>query len=144
MTDRRLVRALLGFALVLLVVGCGGGSKVKVAEVSGVIRLDDQPIGGAEVNFLGPEFAGIATTGPDGRYELKAQVGENKIYVSKLEGGPPGIDPRLLASGSEGSGGTGGAKQLFPSKYSDSSASELRFTVPDRGSRDANFDLKSR
>jgi hypothetical protein len=144
MTDRRLVRALLGFALVLMVVGCGGGSKVKVAKVSGVIRLDDQPISGAEVNFLGPEFAGIATTGPDGRYELEAQVGENKVYLSKLEGGPPGIDRRFLASSMEGSGGAGKIKQVFPTKYSDSSASELRFTVPESGSSDANFDLKSR
>jgi hypothetical protein len=144
MTVHRLFGTLLVLPLVVVLVGCGGGPKVKVVKVSGVVRLDDQPISGAEVNFLGPEFAGIATTGPDGRFELEAQTGENKIFLSKLEGGPPGIDPRFLASSMEGSSGAGGPKQVFPAKYSDPSAGELRFTVPDQGASDANFDLKSR
>lgn len=147
MNNRRLVRGLVVLALVVLVVGCGRGRrpKVKVVKVSGIIQLDDQPLGGAEVNFLGPEYAGIATTGPDGSYELEAQAGENTIFIRKFEGLPPGFDATMVDSVSDTPGGGGGGpKQLVPSKYSDAGTSELRFTVPDRGARDANFDLKSR
>lgn len=146
MSDHRLVCGLVVLAIVTLVAGCGRGRRttVEVFKVSGTVKLDGQPLGDAEVNFLGQEYAGVAKTGPDGSYELEAQAGENTVYIRKFEGVGPGFDATMLDSRSDTPGGAGGPKQVVPAKYSDPGASELRFTVPEDGSNEANFDLTSR
>ena len=127
---------------VTMVLGCGdGGSSVKTVKVSGTITLDGAPLTSAEVNFLGEEYAGIATTDSNGHYELKAQPGENVVYVSKYEGmDDPSFD--LTEVGPSDTGGSG-PKQLIPPRYSSDSESELKFTVPDKGSDSADFQLSS-
>lgn len=134
-------------ALVLLVLtpllfGCGpsGRPKVETAPVSGTIQLDGQPLSGAEVNFLTDEYAGVATTDASGNYELEAQPGENVIYVVKYDSSDPEYDETMVGGDQPG----GDPKQTLPKKFSDPEASELRFTVPDTGSSEANFDLTSR
>ncbi|NLF70657.1 MAG: hypothetical protein GX575_16620 [Candidatus Anammoximicrobium sp.] len=146
MSDRRFVAGLVLLALVTLALGCGPGRRttVPVVKVSGEVKLDGQTVSDAEVNFLGQEYAGVAKTGPDGRYELEAQAGENTIYIRKFEGVGPGFDATMMDRRSDAPGGAAGPKQLIPNKYSDPVASELRFTVPDGGSKEANFDLTSR
>jgi len=146
MSDRRFVCGLVLLAIVTLAVGCGRGrrTKVEVVKVSGVVKLDGQTLADAEVNFLGQEYAGVAKSGPDGRYELEAQPGENTVYIRKFEGVGPDFDATMMDSRSDQPGGPGGPKQVVPKKYSDPGASELRFTVPDDGSNEANFDLTSR
>jgi hypothetical protein len=126
---------------VMMVLGCGGGrSKVKTVKVSGTITLDGAPLTGAEVNFLGEEYAGIATTDSNGHYELQAQPGPNTVYLSKYEGmDDPDFDPTEIGPSDSG----GGPRQLIPPKYSSESESELEFTVPDKGSDSADFQLSS-
>lgn len=131
--------ALLVFAP-LLIMGCGPGSRpeIETAPVSGTVQLDGQPLGDAQVNFLTDDYAGVATTDASGKYELEAQPGENIVYVVKYDSADPDFD-ETMAGGADQPGA--GPKQLLPEKFSDPEASELRFTVPDAGSNDANFDL---
>lgn len=146
MSDRRFVCGLVLLALVTLAVGCGRGRRttVDVVKVSGVVKLDGQPLADAEVNFLGQQYAGVAKTGSDGRYELEAQPGENTVYIRKFEGVGPSFDATMLDSRSDSPGGPAGPKQVVPKKYSDPGASELRFTVPEDGSSEADFDMTGR
>jgi len=146
MSNLRFVCGLVLLALVPIAIGCGGGRRpqVEVVKVSGIVKLDDQPLADAEVNFLGQQYAGVAKTGSDGRYELEAQPGENTVYVRKFEGVGASFDATMIDSRSDSPGGAGGPKQVVPKKYSDPGASELRFTVPEDGSNEANFDLTSR
>lgn len=132
------------FMLVVpIVVGCGpkGRPAVKTVKVSGAAMLDGKPLDGAKVNFVGPDFAGIATTDSSGRFELDAQPGENTVFIQKVEGASS--DPRLAEFQSDGPGGKDAPKELVPAKYSDPSKTELKFTVPDGGATDANFDMSS-
>lgn len=126
---------------VVAVVGCGPSRPtVKTAPVSGTVIVDGKPVEGAQVNFLATDYAGVAKTDASGKYQLEAQPGENSIYIVKYNTDDPNFDETMMA----GSDAGGGPKQLLPPKYSDSSQTELRFTVPDEGSTEANFDLRSR
>jgi hypothetical protein len=138
------IRPLVFLIFAALMVGCGPKRRptVETTKVSGTIQMDGKPLDGAQVNFLGADFAGVATTDASGHYELDAQPGENKIYVTKMTGLPPGWDETMLPGASDAPGATG-PKQLVPKKYSDPFDTELKFTVPEDGSTDANFDLTS-
>jgi hypothetical protein len=127
-------------SVLVLVAGCNksGRPQVKTVTVSGTVQLDGKPLDGAEVNFVTDEYAGIATTGSDGRYEMTAQAGENKVYIVKYDGE---YDPTATQSDMPGSGGAAGPKQLIPPKFSDPQKSELKFTVPDKGADNADFQL---
>jgi hypothetical protein len=122
------------------IAGCDSGSAVKTVEVSGAVKMDSQPLAGAEVNFVAGQYAGIATTGADGQFKLNAQPGENKVYIQKY---PEGYDP-TMTTGSDTPGASSGPKQLVPEKYSDPLKSELKFTVPDGGANNADFQITSK
>ena len=70
-------------AIVLVSAGCGG-TNYELAEVSGVVTLNDEPLEGLGVRFLpdseaetsGPES--FALTDAEGRYTLKVQTKDNK------------------------------------------------------------------
>lgn len=128
-------------ACILLLVGCGpsGRPKIQTAPVSGTVQVDGKPLANAKVNFLTKEYAGIAETDANGNFQMEAQPGENTVYIVKYS--DPNFDETMIG----GSDTPGSApKQVLPEKFSDAAKSELRFTVPDGGSTEANFDLKSR
>lgn len=123
----------------LWMTGCGksGRPEVETVAVSGTVQLDGSPLEGAEVNFLAADYAGVATTDASGKYQMKAQPGENKVYIRKYEGD---YDPTMTGSDT---GGGGGPKQLVPAKYSDPDKTELKFTVPNDDVNNADFQLTS-
>lgn len=124
-----------------LLAGCGPGGrpKIETTSVSGAIQVDGKPLANAKVNFLTKEYAGIAETDANGSFQMEAQPGENTVYIVKYS--DPNFDETMIG----GSDTPGSApKQVLPEKFSDAAKSELRFTVPDGGSTEANFDLKSR
>ncbi len=89
MSDRRFICGLVLLTVVPLAAGCGGGRKatVEVVKVSGIVKLDGQPLADAEVNFLGQQYAGVAKTGPEGRYELEAAGGrEHDLHPQNSKG----------------------------------------------------------
>jgi hypothetical protein len=125
------------------IIGCGPSRRptIPTVSVSGTVKVDGQPLDGADVNFLGPEYAGVATTDASGQYSLEAQTGENTVYIVKYVGVDPDFDETMVdTSDMPGVG----PKQLLPKKYSDADETELRFNVPEEGATDANFDVTSR
>ena len=137
--------AAFGFG-VALVAGCGGAGKdtgPETVSVSGKVQLDGTPSEGAEVNFLTENYAGIAYTKADGTYQLEAEPGENKVYIRKFEGIGPDADPTMLPAAGDPEAAAGGPRQLVPAKYSDPEKTELKFTVPEKGADNADFELTS-
>ncbi len=71
-----------GVALMLMLVGCGKSGST-LAEVSGRVTLDGQPLVGAQLDFQPEHEAGspsFGLTDADGRYELS--------YKRDVKGGP--------------------------------------------------------
>ena len=131
-----------------LVVGCAGGSTtddVPTADVSGTIRLDGQPLEGADVLFMAQDYAGYGKTDSSGKYGLKAKPGENKVTVSKAEGqgageeGAEAFDWSMMAEEMPNAAKLPG--QLIPERYRHPGKTELKFNVTEDGSRSADFDL---
>lgn len=113
--------------------GCGGGRDVpKTGEVTGVVKLDGQPLSGAQVQFL-PQAGrpSTAETGKDGSYRLQftaeqegALVGPHTVKIQTAVDGRD--DPRT---------------ERLPARYH--SSSELKADVKP-GSNKLDFDLKSK
>ena len=123
-----------------VIAGCGGEKGPKTVDVSGTVYLDDKPLAGVSVNFVGKEFAGFAKTGADGKYQTKAQTGENKMYFTKYKGeGEGGADAGQIAAATGGSGA-----MVIPSKYGHVDTSGQTFSVPEAGSTSADFKLTSK
>ena len=97
-----LVAALLG--LLLLQSGCSG-RPADVADVEGVVRLDQQPLPNAMVQMTltdNSETTYVARTGDDGRFRVMygremngAKVGKYKVRISTHVPGNPEADPPL-------------------------------------------------
>jgi hypothetical protein len=127
----------------IFISGCGpqGRPTVKTAPVSGVIKMDGQPLVGAQVNFLNSDYAGVSETDSSGRFEMTAQPGSNKVFVVKYQGTGGTFDATMIGGGDTAGSGP---KQLVPPKFSDPSKTELTFNVSDAGNSDANFEITSK
>ena len=138
-------------SLAAFAAGCSDTSKpYKTAPVSGVIKLDGQPLAAAHVTFLplidgsassqsGPEASGNTDT--SGRYSLKtvfgdagASIGKNRIMIStrKTELDPTNPDRSIEI-----------AKERIPNRYF-TDQSPLIFDVPTTGTKSADFELTTR
>jgi hypothetical protein len=139
--------------LTTMLLGCSyGPSKPPTVRVAGVITIGGKPVEGIEVHFESETFSSFGKTDAEGKYRLVqgATVGENRVYLSKMTGGPPGatqqegIDDYQLQLMAEASGGKASSNipvQTIPAEYSDKNKSKLTYTVPSGGTGDANFDL---
>lgn len=155
----------------LFVAGCGGSDRPPLAEASGVLTLDGQPVAEATVSVVPVEGGrpASAITDKEGRFVLKsyadadgAAVGEYKVAVIKISG--PGADalngeapPETTDGGDEDDGsdglstlgGTDGSSAKLeiiyhvPERYGDAQNSGLTLTVPEEGSDSLNLDLTS-
>lgn len=126
-----------------LLVGCGpaGRPVVPTATVSGVVKMDGQPLSGAQVNFLNADYAGVAETDASGRFEMTAQPGANKVFIVKYQGVSGTFDATMVGGGDMAGSGP---KQLLPPKFSDPEKTELTFSVSEAGNSDANFEVTSK
>ena len=135
-------------AAVLLGLSLGCGGEFPMADVSGVITLDGQPLENATVFFqprrsssnpiVGPPAIGV--TDDAGRYEVTthklgsgAVVGQHVVSISTFETrmkDPKNSDALEVVS-----------EERVPKRYR--APSELSFEVPSGGSREANFELTS-
>ncbi len=84
--------------LVVAVAGCGGGGgsdQPDLGTVSGVVKLDGEPLANANVEFQPEEGRpSTATTNDDGEYELKytfetkgAKIGTHKVMIWTFQEG---------------------------------------------------------
>ena len=126
------------FLLLLFCAGCGGS---KLAAVEGKVTLDGKPLSGVSVTFF-PAGASVndprlfrGVTDSDGHYVLidpakgrgGAEPGKYRVTLTSAVAGPNDIETTPLPP------------ERVPSKYRESS-----FEVPAGGTRDANFDMKSK
>jgi len=133
-----------GLILAISVCGCGGGNSVETVPVSGVIEMNGEPLANAAVMFqIASETQGTAPTSvgitdDEGRYTLKlstsntsgAVVGEHRVQVT-MDG--------YEEDEEDDSDGT--ATESIPEKYNVNT--ELKFRVPENGTDQANFSLRS-
>jgi hypothetical protein len=73
----------LPLGLFLLLLGCAGGSKIEMAEVSGKVLYKGKPLTGGLITFISEKGAVPATDviEENGQYKISAPVGDVKIAV---------------------------------------------------------------
>ncbi len=155
MSLRSLAQVMLAAAVLLTGSGCRRGAGTKTYPISGIVTLDDKPVGGALVRFMPTDQRGrpaVGYTRSDGTFRVStyntddgAVAGTYKVLVSKSENkdrpGPQSKSPdemkkRMIAAqkpANRDPSKDGG----IPSVYS-STESDLLATVP----RDGPVELK--
>lgn len=149
-----------GFWLCLMMaslcLGCGGGDEAgnpDAVSVSGVVKLGDQPLANARVNFKNGSHGSVGVTNEEGEFTLAqgAVPGENKVFISKLdlsgmeENVEEGMDEgQFAAMDAEDPAGANFRKEKneIPEQYSSPEKSVLTFNVPEEGTDKANFNLQ--
>lgn len=98
---------------VLLLLGCGSGTKGPHGGISGKVTLDGNPVTAGQVSFFSSEMAtgGMATIQADGTYQLETPLptGEYAVTLAgpvEEPGGPAAppfkVPPRYLQPASSG------------------------------------------
>ena len=142
---------------VLVLAGCTGGRRApETAKVSGVVRIDGNPLPGGDITFVSVEggWVGKGTIDKDGHYSISAPVGDVKIAVDNMilrqqqsgqgftkKGGPSQPPPGETAPKMP-EGPREGKYIKIPYKYSDYNNSGLIYTVK-RGEQTKDIDLSS-
>lgn len=130
------------FTALFLLAGCGQ-TEFKVVPVSGVVKLDGQPLANGVVAFQpigsktqeNPGPGSTAYTDATGKFSLAtpddgpgAVVGNHRVQIwTKMD-----------SSSDDG----GGWREKLPTKYNTNTT--LNFEVPAAGTDQANFDLSSK
>jgi len=127
-----------GAALVVLVVlaGCGGGNE---GQVSGVVKVDGEPLKSGKIAFFPVDPKTGGTAGGDienGRYSVRVPITRMKVSISqskvvgkkKLYNTPNSQEQDVTA-------------EALPARYNEKT--ELEYDVKP-GSQEKNFDLKSK
>ena len=129
--------AVLCLLVSLATAGCGGPG--NVAQVTGRVTLDDEPLEGAYVVFNPVVEGGQSSslTDASGNYRLQytredygAEIGEHRVRITTADGGNPDSDPPKPR-----------VRERLPAKYH--SNSELKATV-EAGKNSIDFDLTSK
>jgi hypothetical protein len=133
----KLFAGMVGLALTASM-GCGGSG--GLAPVEGKVTLNGKPLSGASVmlsqsrpNTPGP-FTG--ETDAEGRFKLGplesagggAAAGEYLVFITTVKQPPGGMEDTPPPT----------KREIVPAAYRDGST---RFTVPEGGTPDANFDM---
>ena len=123
---------------VLGVMGCGGNAP-PTGHVSGVIKLNGQPLEGATIEFTpAAGRSSVAMTDSEGKYVLKytntvdgALIGEHTVRISTGVAG---------SASNEGGGASAGMAERIPPAYN--SQSEVKADVKS-GSNTFDYDIDS-
>ena len=139
-------------ALILALAGCNSDPSGAV-PVSGTVKIDGQTVEGVLVTFVTDKHAGFGKTDASGKFSLKAQPGENKVFFSKI------TDPRVddpdsgmdaeqirMEAISKAGGDPSRAKipELVPEELTHAETTTIKFPVPEGGSDAANFEIPAR
>ena len=142
MQSRIVCISLLAFSCIA---GCESGPNLpKTVPVEGIVTLDGTPVADSTVVFIADQGTYNATgnTDANGHFEMSA--------FPEKQGAVPGsykveITKTIVENkGSKGGEAVVNLKYGLPSKYATFSTSGLKYTVPESGSKDANFELKSK
>ena len=140
--EHPMTRIIIRTLLLLALVGCGGG-EYPLANVSGVVTLDDNPLAGARVRFQPIHSGDSINAGPgsfgrtneEGRFQLETIRGDNGAVV--------GDHKVAITTRQEEETANGGVRVVRKEEVPDiyNSNTTLTFTVPSGGTTDANFEL---
>ena len=132
--------ALLIAVSVWMCAGCGTSGPVPV---EGKVTLDGKPLANAAVTFSPTKAQGpgpfVDETDGEGRFVLGsvgsegsgAVAGEYMVMITTVKQAPGGMEDSPAPT----------QKEIVPAAFRDGSK---RFTVPEGGVKDANFDMKSK
>jgi hypothetical protein len=145
MIPRRLSAVVLAFVIVALV-GCSNSSSGGRVEVSGTVKLKDQPLKTGIVMFepLDGQDTAVNATLTDGEYavarEFGLKPGKYLIRVTAGDGKTP-VNPLDPEAGPGPTGGTNiVSKDLVPADWNVNSKQEV--TVTKDGPNKFDFDIK--
>lgn len=142
------------FAILLLVsgfIGCGGSKAPPTAKVSGTVTFKGEPLANAKVLFI--SASGRPAQGESdaaGKFTLTtdkpgdgAVIGDHVIVVTKL-GPPAGMSESEFQEKlkTAGPGNAVQAKSVIPEKYTMSSTSPLKCSVPPAGNPNVEVKLE--
>lgn len=103
---RRVLKCLIPVVMSVLV-GCGGGSDLKLGKVTGRVTLDGKPLANASVKFTpeGESRGSFGSTNEQGEYSLYytydkagALVGEHHVAISSASANDEELKDPLLPS----------------------------------------------
>lgn len=136
-SSRVAITTTISVVLALACLGCGQQDGPSLAEVSGVVTLDGQPVEGAGLQFImeGPGGAvAYGRTDESGRYEMHfgqnrigAVIGKNRVRIKS--------DDRVTVGGKQFQ-----ATEVFPDTYHSKSE---QFVDVVEGSNEFNFACES-
>lgn len=135
--------------------GCGGAEDGRV-PVEGLVTLDGKPLTGVQVLFDQPDLSPNENKGYKGKTDEQGRYALSPV-MEEGTGAPPGdyrislttavADPSAPVAAPTKPTGPFGAEsppplppERIPPAYR---GGKLKFTVPDDGTEQANFDLKS-
>lgn len=134
-----------------LFAGCRGKKLPTIVKAEGVVTLDGNPIENATISFISErtDYHAIGNTDAQGKFAMRvaraeyegkigACPGDYKVEISKTVMGdktPGKSDDEPVSIN---------LQNAIPLKYTSISTSNLVVTVPDNGSDQLNFDLKSK
>lgn len=122
-------------------VGCGGSA--RLVPVEGKVSLNGKPLAGATVTLSqsrpGAPGPFLGETDADGNFRLGsvneagagAAAGDYIVVITTVKQAPGGMEDSPVPT----------QKEVVPAPFRDGST---RFTVPQGGTQDANFDMKSK
>lgn len=134
--------------IAIFLAGCGGPDRPPMAEATGTVTFQDQPLEGATVVFAPTSGERVATGETDdaGRFTLGtfghedgAIIGDHRVTVIARH-----AVARDESGGSSMPGGPTAAKPSgprIPTRYFDPESSGLTAAVTDGGDNDFQFDL---
>lgn len=149
---------LFSLGLLISLLGCGGSSgdgyTGERGNVSGTVTLDGQPLAsGCQVLFIANKggYTAGGVIGDGGKYTLVygggkgLPVGEYSVQLAPplaAEGAAPAVDPTQMAGKLTRKSGKEAAETgPFPTRYSSTTSSGLKFTIA-AGNNTADFQLE--
>jgi hypothetical protein len=117
--------------------GCGGADDGRVS-ISGTVTLDEKPVEGAMIAFIGGGGGALATasTDKDGKFQTRVALGTNQVTVSKedasaaAQAAPKSEEDTLMGTDAQYKEQLKSKpKSLVPAKYSNPDTSGLQFEI---------------
>lgn len=135
-------RTVVALAAVVCCAGCGGSAPGHVS-VEGTVTLDGAPLEGVQVLFDQPELRPNENIGYSGRTDAEGRYVLRGLGADGA-GMPPG-DYRVMLTTSEIVDRTRDDSPMTPERIPRAyRGGKLTFTVPEDGTDQANFELKSK